>query len=166
GGCGFVGSHLVERVLSAGFEVRVLGLKCDLENLKQLVKDKEIEFERGDVSNPDICREAVRGCDLVSHVAALVSIDQSIDEPRPFWEVNVEGTFNMLEASREEGVKRFHLMSTCEILGTIGYPHKADENWSSFTPRSPYAASKLAAETYCRSYYLTYGFPVVITRGF
>lgn len=166
GGCGFVGSHLVERFLAAGFDVRVLGLKCELENLNHLLKDNEIEFQRGDVSNPDVCREAVEGCDLVSHVAALVSIDHSIEEPRPFWEVNVEGTFNMLEAAREEGVKRFHLMSTCEILGTIEYPKKADEDWSSLAPRSPYAASKLAAETYCRSYYLTYGFPVVITRGF
>ena len=89
GGCGFVGSHLVERFLAAGFDVRVLGLKCELENLNHLLKDNEIEFQRGDVSNPDVCREAVEGCDLVSHVAALVSIDHSIEEPRPFWEVNV-----------------------------------------------------------------------------
>lgn len=166
GGCGFIGSHVVERFLSAGFDVRVLGLTCKLENVNHLIRENKIEFMRGDVANPDVCRKAVRGCDLVSHIAALVSVDHSIEEPRPFWEVNVKGTFNILDAAREEGVQRFHLMSSCEMLGTIDFPHKADENWTQYVPRSPYAASKLSAETYCRSYYITYDFPIVITRGF
>ncbi len=166
GGCGFVGSHVVERVLAAGYDVRVLGRSCKLENINRLIGENRIEFMRGDVADEDVCRKAVRGVDMVSHIAALVSVDHSIEEPRPYWEVNVKGTFNILDAAREEGVKRFHFMSSCEMLGTIEAPHKADENWQKYVPRSPYAASKLSAETYCRSYFITYDFPIVITRGF
>jgi UDP-N-acetylglucosamine/UDP-N-acetyl-alpha-D-glucosaminouronate 4-epimerase len=166
GGCGFIGSHVVERMLKAGYDVRVLGLTCNLENVEHLVKENRIEFLRGDVADPEVCKKAVRGCEMVSHIAALVSVDHSILDPRPFWEVNVEGTFNILDAAKNEGVRRFHLMSSCEMLGHIEPPAKANEDWPHYMPRSPYAASKLAAETYCRSYYITYGFPIVITRGF
>lgn len=166
GGCGFIGSHLVEKAVSAGFDVRVLGLACHLENVEHLLKENKIEFMRGDVADPAVCRKAVRGCDLVSHLAALASIDHSIQEPRPFWEVNVKGTFNLLDAAREEGVQRFHLHSSCEMLGSIEFPHKADEDWPVVMPRSPYAVSKMAQEAYCRTYYFTYDLPTVITRGF
>jgi dTDP-glucose 4,6-dehydratase len=166
GGCGFIGSHLVEKVLSTGYDVRVFGLTCPLENVKHLVKENKIEFVRGDITDPAVCRKVVRGCDVISHLAALASVDQSIHDPKPFWEVNVKGTFNLLYAAREERVQRFHLHSTCQMLGHIKSPHKADENWPVYMPMSPYAASKLAAEAYCRSYYLTYDYPIVITRGF
>ena len=166
GGCGFIGSYLVEKILSAGHDVRVFGLVCPLENVKHLVKENKIEFVRGDVADPNVCKKVVKGCDVVSHLAALASVDQSIYDPTPFWEVNVKGTFNLLDAAREEGVKRFHLHSTCQMLGNIESPHKADENWPIHMPMSPYATSKLSAEAYCRSYYLTYETPIVITRGF
>jgi len=166
GGCGFIGSHLVEKVISAGYDVRVLGLKCDFERVEHLIKENKIEFMRGDVADSAVCKKAVRGCDIVSHLAALSSVDQSIQEPKPFWDVNVKGTFNILDAAREEGVQRFQHMSSCEMLGNVEFPHKADENWLFYLPRSPYAVSKMCAEAYCRSYYLTYDFPIVITRGF
>ena len=166
GGCGFIGSHLVENVLSKGHEVRVLGLACHLENVEHLVKENKIEFVRGDVADPAVCKKIVKGCDVVSHLAALASVDHSIEDPRPFYEVNVKGTFNIMEAAREEGVERFHLHSSCEMLGDVEFPHKADENWPVYIPKSPYAVSKFSSEAYCRSYYLTYGYPIVITRGF
>lgn len=166
GGCGFIGSHLVENALSKGFDVRVLGLTNNLANVDHLLKENKIEFVRGDVSDPAVCRKVVRGCDMVSHLAALVSTDQSIQDPKPFWEVNVKGTFNMLDAARQEGVERFHLHSSCEMLGDVEFPHKADENYPVYIPKSPYAVSKFSSEAYCRSYYLTYGCPIVITRGF
>lgn len=166
GGCGFIGSHLVENVLSKGFDVRVLGLTCHLENVEHLIKEHKIEFLRGDVADPAVCKKAVEGCDIVSHLAALASVDQSIQDPRPFWEVNVKGTFNIMDAALQERVDRFHLHSSCEMLGHIEFPHKADENYPVYMPRSPYAVSKFSAEAYCRTYYLTYNYPIVITRGF
>jgi dTDP-glucose 4,6-dehydratase len=166
GGCGFIGSHLVEKVLSAGYDVRVFGLVCPLENVEHLVKENRIEFVRGDVTDPAVCTKVVKGCDVVSHLAALTSVDQTLYDPKPFWEVNVKGTFNLLDAAREEGIERFHLHSTCQMLGDIEFPYKADENWPIHMPMSPYAVSKFSSEAYCRSYYLTYDNPIVITRGF
>lgn len=166
GGCGFIGSHLVENVLAKGHEVRVLGLSCHLENVEHLLKDNQIEFVRGDVADPAVCKKVVQGCDIVSHLAALASVDHSIQDPKPFWRTNVEGTFNIMDAARNEGVERFHLHSSCEMLGNVEYPNKADEDYPVYLPRSPYAVSKFASEAYCRTYYLTYDYPVVITRGF
>ncbi len=166
GGCGFIGSHLVENVLSKGHDVRVLGLSCHLENIEHLIKENKIEFVRGDVADYSVCKKAVRGCDVVSHLAALASVDHSIEEPKPFWETNVKGTFNILDAARVEGVERFHLHSSCEMLGDIESPYKAKENWPVYMPKSPYAVSKFSQEAYCRTYYLTYYYPIVITRGF
>ncbi len=166
GGCGFIGSYLTEKAVSAGFDVRVLGLTCHLENIKHLVEEDKIEFVRGDIADPAVCKKVVQGVDMVSHLAALASVDQSNKDPRPFWDANVQGTFNILDAARKERVKRFHFMSSCEMLGNIEYPHKADENWPVFMPKSPYSGSKISAEAYCRSYFLTYDFPIVITRGF
>jgi dTDP-glucose 4,6-dehydratase len=166
GGCGFIGSYLTEKAVSAGFDVRVLGLACHLENIKHLVEEDKIEFVRGDVADPAVCKKVVQGVDLVSHLAALASVDQSIDDPRPFWEANVQGTINLLDAARTERVPRFHLHSSCEMFGNIEYPYKADETWPVLMPRSPYAVSKMSQEAYCQSYYFNYDFPIVITRGF
>lgn len=166
GGCGFVGSHLTERLVKEGFKVRVLGLTCNLENIHGLVDSKDVEFVRGDLSDASTCKKAVEGCDIVSHLAAQISIDKSIIDPERFFETNVGGTFRILEAAREAHVKKFHYMSTCEVLGLIDAPLKADENWPHPVPRSPYAASKFTAEAYCRSYNITFGLPVTITRSF
>jgi len=166
GGSGFIGSHLVEKMISEGFDVRILDQQKKLDNIKNLLPNPRIEFVEGDIRNYDACKKAVNGCDFVSHLAALISVDHSIQEPRPFWDVNVGGTFNLIDASLNAKIKRFQYMSSCEMLGHIEYPNKATENWPTYIPRSPYAASKLAAETYCNSYHITYDFPVVITRAF
>lgn len=166
GGCGFIGSHLVEKFHSEGYDIRILGLNCQLENIEQVLKKNNVEFIRGDIRNRKICDRAVKDCEYVCHLAALISVDHSIEEPRPFWDVNVGGTFNILDAAYNEGVKKFQYMSSCEMLGHIDHPHKATEEWKTYIPRSPYAASKLAAETYCNSYFITYDFPIVITRAF
>lgn len=166
GGCGFVGSHLTERLVKEGFKVRVLGLTCNLENIQGLVESNRVEFVRGDLSDAPTCRKAVEGCDIVSHLAAQISVDKSIVEPEHFFETNVGGTFRILEAAREAHIRKFHYMSTCEVLGLIDAPLRADENWPHPVPRSPYSASKFAAEAYCRSYNITYGLPVTITRSF
>jgi len=166
GGCGFIGSHLVDKLLMEGFKVRVMDKDTRKDNIAHNLSNSNLEVFKGDVRRLEDCRKAVKGCSRVAHLAALISVDQSIEEPKPFWSNNVEGTFNILEASREEGVERFLYMSSCEVYGYIPYPDKADENYRLLVPRSPYAASKYAAEAYCQAYYHTYKLPLVIVRSF
>lgn len=164
GGTGFIGSHLVEILLDRGFEVRVLA-HLHTFNIEHLSSNPRLEIAKGDIRIPDDCTKAVKGCDLVAHLATLISVDYDIKHPKPFWDTNVGGTFNMLDASLTEDVDRFVYMSSCEILGNIP-KGKADENFPIRLPRSPYAASKYAAESYCRNFFSIYGFPVTIIRGF
>lgn len=166
GGAGFIGSHLVEKFLDSGFEVRVLDIKSSPENLRHLLGNDKLKYIEGDIRDKTTCLEAMRGCDYVAHLAALISVDQSIADPPPFWDTNVGGTINLLEAARKLGIQRFHFMSSCEMMGHIDPPLKANEDSPTYIPRSPYAASKFAAETYCHSYYLTYRLPIIITRCF
>lgn len=144
----------------------MLDNRTDLDNIQAMLGNTNFEFVQGDITNYETCQKAVKGCDYVCHLAALISVDHSIEEPKPFWEINVGGTFNMLDASLNGGIKKFHYMSSCEMLGHIEYPEKATEDRAAYFPRSPYAASKLAAETYCKAYQATYNFPIVITRAF
>ena len=161
GGAGFVGSHLVEELLKRGHEVRVL-VHYNTKKIDHL--KTEIEIERGDVRFPDECKEAAKGVDAIAHLAALIHVDRSMIYPKMFWETNVKGTLNMLQACREEDARFLH-MSTCEVLGNIPQ-EKADEQYPFKQPRSPYAASKYAAECYCHSYYATYEIPINIARCF
>lgn len=96
--------------------------------------------------------------------AALINVDESIQTPRPFIDVNVLGGLNVLEIARKKEVPILY-KSTCEVFGHIPYPDKADETYPQM-PRSPYAVSKLCAEKYCLAYQITYGLPIVISRGF
>jgi len=166
GGMGFIGSHLVERLLSEGFKVRILDVNIKKDNIKHLLSNPQLELVKGNICNPEVCKDAVKDCEIISHLAALISVDYSIEKPRPFWEVNVGGTFNLLEAATDAEAERFHYMSSCEIYGNIPEPKNADEDYPLCIPRSPYAASKYAAESYCRAYHATYDFPIVIIRAF
>lgn len=161
GGAGFIGSFLVEELMRQKHDVRIL-VHYNMENTDHL-KD-EIEIIKGDVRFPNECYEAAEGVDAIAHLAALIHVDRSQRYPQIFWETNVEGTFNMLEACRKEDA-RFLYMSTCEILGHIP-EGKANEEYSFKQPRSPYAASKYAAESYSYSYHATYRLPINIARCF
>jgi len=164
GAAGYIGSHLTERLLDMGLEVKVL-IHSNSQKIQHLLGNPKLEIVRGDVRIPNDCTEAVKGCDIVVHLAALISIDHSIEHSKTFWDINVGGTFNMLGASFSEDIDRFIYMSSCEILGNIP-EGKADENYPKKFLRSPYAASKYAAEAYCQGYYFAHKFPIVITRGF
>ncbi|MFX0132123.1 MAG: GDP-mannose 4,6-dehydratase [Candidatus Hodarchaeota archaeon] len=164
GGLGFIGSHVVENLLMRDFKVRIIDRRLD-SNL--FIDKNNVELIRGDIRNPDFTYEAIKGADYVIHMAALINVDQSIDAPRAFWDNNVYGTFNLIESIRREPkIKKIIYMSTCEIYGNI-VKNKANEKFPDPVPRSPYAASKFAAERYCMAYYLTFGKPeIVIIRGF
>jgi len=165
GGCGFVGSHVVERLIGKGHEVGIISRPlCKHENIRHLLP--KVKLYNGDIRDTKIFDEVVKkekDVDCIVHIAALINVDESIKTPRPFWEVNVGGTFNVIECARKQDAKVLY-MSTCEVYGNIPVG-KADETHLT-NPCSPYAASKLAADRYCFAYHHTYGLPVTIIRGF
>jgi len=166
GGAGFIGSHLVERLVNEGFEVVVLDdlSTGSLNNVRGYVKEPRFQFIRGDVRVRGVVRRALRDVDLVFHLAAIASVDLSIRRPDVVNDVNVTGTLNLLEESRRADVERFVFTSSCAVYGEpIKLP--VDEEHSA-RPLSPYGASKLAAEQYCNVYHRVYGLDVVVLRLF
>lgn len=165
GGCGFIGSHLCQELLGRGEDVHVLGLRCELENIKSFRSD--VTFSKVDVRDYSKVASIVeKDIDAIFHLASLVNVDESRHSPMPFLETNVNGTVNLLEAARKAGIGQFIYMSTCEVYGNIPFG-KADEVHPT-DPRSPYAASKFAAERYALSYSHTFGAnpTIKIARGF
>lgn len=163
GGAGFIGSHVVERLLRDGWGVRVLdnfssGTSANLE------RAEGVEIERGDVRDPEACQRACRGTDAVFHLAAIASVQVSIDKPVLAHDVNLGGTLNMLLAARDQGVRRFVFSSSASVYGnstvlptTEGLP---------LIPQSPYASGKACGEFYCRHFWDLFGLETVVLRYF
>ena len=164
GGCGFIGSHLVEELLQRGKDVTVVGCHCHLENLE--TAKGMFKSIRGDITDKDFVDSLINAdVEGILHLAALINVDQSIQSPELFLDTNVVATVTIMEAARRKNINELLYMSTCEVYGNI--PHgKADESHAT-NPRSPYAASKFAAERYLLAYSYTYDKPkIVIIRGF
>jgi UDP-glucose 4-epimerase len=164
GGAGFIGSHIVEALLTAGAQVRVLD---DLstghrENLLPVMD--QVDFCEGSVTDPDLCLRAVEGCDYVVHEAALVSVPRSIDEPRLNHDINITGTLNLLEACRVRKVKRMIFASSAAVYGNQPGEQKREQD--PWVPETPYAVSKLASELYLRVYARCHGLEAVALRYF
>ncbi len=163
GGCGFVGSHVVEQLIEKGYKVGVIGFSCHLENLEDI--KNEVKFVRADINDKEKVGSIIKDVEGVLHLAGLVNVDQSLSDPESFIRTNVIGTFNVMEAVRKNSIEKLLYMSTCEVYGNIP-KGKADENHPT-NPCSPYAASKFSAERYLLSY--SYSYPeqnIVIVRGF
>lgn len=166
GGAGFIGSHLVDRLVQGGFEVRVLDNLStgSIENVKRHVEAGRVELVIGDVRNVNDVVKAVEGVDAVIHEAALTSVPRSIEEPLTTHEVNVTGTLNLLKACLNAGVERFVYASSSSVYGeTETLPKRED---MPVKPISPYAASKLSAESYSLAFHRAYGLKVVALRYF
>ncbi len=143
GGAGFIGSHIAGRLVSLGWEVVVLD---DLSNGKSVNMESfsdKIKFISGSITDKDAVEKAVSGADYVFHEAALVSVVKSISNPEKTYEINVEGTRNVLEASLGEKVKRLVFASSAAIYGNANPPVAEDFE---FNPLSPYAESKIEGE--------------------
>lgn len=164
GGAGFIGSNIVEELVKRGESVRVLDnfSTGKRENLKGFGKD--VELIEGDIRSYHIVKQAVEGMDVVLHQAALPSVPRSINDPITSNDVIVGGTLNLLDASREAGVKRFVFASSSSIYGDTPVLPKRED--MSPNPLSPYAVSKLAAEKYCTVFARVYGLHTVALRYF
>ncbi len=169
GAAGFIGSHLVERLVAAGASVRAFvryNSRNDYGWLESLPSAalKDVEIFRGDLANPEAVAGAVVDCDTIFHLGALIPIPYSYRHPREFVTANLVGTLNMLEAARHTDVRRLVHVSSSEVYGTPltvpiaeGHPLQA---------QSPYAATKVAADQLALSYRRSFGTPVVIARPF
>jgi nucleoside-diphosphate-sugar epimerase len=166
GGAGFIGSHIVDKLLQKGLTVRVLDNLSTGEknNLVKHQNNQSFQFIEGDIRNFDVVKKAVEGVDAVIHEAALVSVTRSVEDPRLSNEINVTGTVNLLKACVDSHVKRFILASSCAVYGD----NKTLPNHENLAPKplSPYAADKLAAETYTKVFHDVYGLETVSLRYF
>lgn len=160
GGAGFIGSHTAEAALAAGHQVRVLD---DLSSGDRGNVPAAAELIEGDIRDAATVRRAVAGCSAVIHLAALVSVPQSLREPVRTFDVNTTGTVTLLDAARQAGALRFVLASTCAIYGDLP---GAKEEASPVMPLVPYAASKLMAEEWVQLYARAYGLETVVLRYF
>jgi UDP-glucose 4-epimerase len=164
GGAGFIGSHIVRRLLATGHEVRVVDNLATgrLSNLDEVIGD--IEFFQLDIRDAEGLRSPMTGCNAVIHVAALPSVPRSIADPAASHDVNATGTLNVLNAARAAGVTRVVTASSSSIYGSARELPKREAMRP--LPISPYAVSKLAAESYCRSFHEVYGLEAVSLRYF
>jgi UDP-glucose 4-epimerase len=170
GADGFIGSHLVDRLLSDGAEVRALccynsnGSRGWLDDVADDHDSDALECVLGDVRDAGLVRSLMDGVDIVFHLAALIAIPYSYQAPASFIDTNVTGTLNVLEAVRHSGVRRMIQTSTSEVYGTPQQVPITETH--PLCGQSPYAASKIAADQLCEAYARSYGTPVVILRPF
>jgi len=169
GAGGFIGSHLVERLVDLGADVRAMvrytstGSRGHLRHLP-VHRAETVEVYAGNLLDARSVNGAVEGCDVVFHLGALIAVPYSYRHPGEILSTNVGGTYHVLEAAREAGVSRVVLTSTSEVYGTAQYA-PMDEGHP-LRAQSPYAASKIAADQLGLSFWHSYGLPVSILRPF
>lgn len=175
GGAGFIGSHVVRRFVNRYPDIRIVNLDAltyagNLENLKDVESASNYLFEKVDITDADAVNAvfAKHSPDGVIHLAAESHVDRSIADPMAFIRTNIEGTVNLLNATRaiwKDGFdgKRFYHISTDEVYGSLGEEGLFTEE-TSYDPRSPYSASKASSDHLVRAYFHTYGLPVVISN--
>lgn len=164
GGIGFQGYHLTRELYENGASIRILARDSNhaWRNYNLLPKSDRIHIVWGDVTNEETVRAAARGCKMIIHLAAQINVDESIEYPDRSIAVNVIGTFNALKAAKYMKTP-FILGSSCEVYGTNVTDNLMDEAHP-LNPRSPYAATKTAADRLAYSYHCSYDIPIVIAR--
>ena len=166
---GFIGSHLVEKLVTTGYDVNAFVLYNSfnywgwLENLDKRISEN-VKIHTGDIRDISTVRLAMQNCDAVIHLAALIAIPHSYLAPRSYLDTNVLGTLNVLETAKELNIRRFIHTSTSEVYGSAKYVPIPETH--PLNAQSPYAASKIAADQLANSYYSSFGLPVVTARPF
>lgn len=168
GGAGFIGSCFVRHILEKYPDYKVINLDAltyagNIENLNDVEDHPNYKFVHGNICDKRLVRDLISECDCVVNFAAESHVDRSITGPEIFIETNVQGTLNLLQASKEIGVERFLQVSTDEVYGTLGKTGYFTET-TPLAPNSPYSASKASADMLVRAYYETYKMPVLNTR--
>ena len=168
GGAGFIGSCFVRHMLNKHQDYQIINLDAltycgNLENLKDVENNPNYKFVHGNICDRKLVRELISECDCVVNFAAESHVDNSIKHPEIFVETNVQGTLNLLQASKELGIERYLQVSTDEVYGTLGKTGYFYET-TPLAPNSPYSASKASADLLTRAYYETYKLPVLNTR--
>ena len=169
GADGFIGSHVLEALARAGHAVRAFVLYNSFNSwgwLDQCAEDVRGKFEvfAGDIRDPHGVKEAMKGCDAVLHLAALIAIPYSYHSPDTYVDTNIKGTLNVLQAARELGVQRVVHTSTSEVYGTAQFVPITEVH--PLQGQSPYSATKIAADQLAYSFYASFDLPVVIARPF
>ena len=168
GGAGFIGSCFVRHELKKHPDYKIINLDAltycgNIENLKDVENNPNYRFVHGNICDRKLVRELVAESDCVINFAAESHVDNSIKHPEIFIETNVQGTLNLLQASKEIGVERYLQVSTDEVYGSLGKTGYFYET-TPISPNSPYSASKASADMLVRAYRETYGLPTLNTR--
>ena len=169
GADGFIGSHLTEELVRQGYEVRAFVLYNSFGSLGWLdycapeVRGR-FEIFAGDIRDPHGVKAAMKGCDAVLNLAALIAIPYSYHSPDTYVDTNIKGTLNVLQAARDLGVTKVIQTSTSEVYGTARFVPITEDH--PLQGQSPYAATKIAADQLAYSFYASFGLPVIILRPF
>ena len=167
GGAGFIGSNFIRHILAKYRDYRVVNLDkltyCgNNENLRDIEKDKNYEFVKGDIADERLVNKLVKECDVVVNFAAESHVDRSIKDPSEFIRTNVYGVYVLLEAAKRYLVRSFLQVSTDEVYGSVEAGSSSED--APLHPNSPYSASKASSDLLVRSYCNTFGLPAVICR--
>ena len=168
GGAGFIGSCFIHHELKKHPDYEIINLDAltyagNIENLDDIKNNPNYTFVHGNICDKFLVRDLIAECDCVINFAAESHVDRSITGPEIFIETNVQGTLNLLQASKEIGIDRFVQVSTDEVYGSLG-PSGYFTETTPLAPNSPYSASKASADLLTRAYFETYKLPVLNTR--
>lgn len=166
---GFIGSHLLEALLAKGARMRAFVYYNSFNSWGWIdsfsdEKKKAIDIFSSDIRDPNGVKEAMKGCDIVFHLAALIGIPFSYHSPDSYVDTNIKGTLNVLQAARDLSAERVLITSTSEVYGTAQHV-PIDENHP-IQPQSPYSATKIGADCIAESFYRSFNLPVTIVRPF
>ncbi|NOW04176.1 NAD-dependent 4,6-dehydratase LegB [Clostridium beijerinckii] len=169
GAAGFIGSHLIEKLLNIGCNVKAFIHYNSINSwgwLDSLSKDKlkEIEIFTGDIRDPNGVREAMKNIEEIYHLAALIAIPFSYHSPDSYVDTNIKGTLNVLQAARELDTKRILITSTSEVYGSAKFVPITEEH--PYQGQSPYSATKIGADRLAESFYRSFSLPITIVRPF
>lgn len=168
GGAGFMGSHFIKHILKKYPDYKIINFDKltyagNLNNLKEIENNSNYQFIQGDITDTKEVKEITKEVDAIVNYAAETHVDRSILDAYDFAKTDVIGTLSLLDAVKENGVKKLVQISTDEVFGSIEKGSFTEK--SSFAPNSPYSASKAGGDLMCRAYYETYRTPVVITHS-
>jgi len=166
GGAGFIGSNFIRHMLNK-YDYEIINLDLltyagNLNNLKD-IKSTRYKFSKGDIRDSRIIESLAKECDCIINFAAESHVDRSITDPAPFITTNINGMHVLLEAARKFNIQKFIQISTDEVYGSIA--HGSFDEDSRLHPNSPYSAAKASADLLAKSYFVTYGLPIIITRS-